>query len=94
MDTPSTRDDIQAVIDFFAVPFIVDVLLEIKNGHPPGQSHQLDVSPGAADAAKAALVDAGLVASPGAPTSELSLTLTPKGHTVCALVEELTYLNL
>lgn len=91
MGSPWDRSDLQSVIDFFATPLIVDVLREIRDGRLPRQSPELSAYGDAVDAAILALTDAGTVAGDahlGQPGSAPSLSLTSKGHMVCALIDE------
>jgi hypothetical protein len=79
------------VIDFFATPLIVDVLLTIRDGHLPRQRPDLSVYGDAVDAAIMVLTDSGAVAGRAhqeRPDGEPSLSLTTKGQMVCALIDE------
>jgi hypothetical protein len=91
MGTPGDRSDLQSVINFFATPLIVDVLLAIRDGRLPRQSPDLSMYGDAVDAAITALVDAGTVAGPAHRqqfSGEPLLILTTKGDAVCALIDE------
>ncbi|MFK3984472.1 hypothetical protein ACI2K4_29375 [Micromonospora sp. NPDC050397] len=86
---PEDRSELQSVIDFFATPLIVDVLLAVRDGRFPQHCPELRTYGDAINTAFAALAAAGTVTGPsnldfdGKPT----ITLTSKGREVCELVE-------
>ncbi|MBX7268934.1 hypothetical protein KIF24_24810 [Micromonospora sp. Llam7] len=89
MGMPNDRSELQSVIDFFATPLIVDVLLAVRDGRLPQHCPELCTYGDAIDTAIAALTAAGTVTGLASPSldGQPLLILTHKGRKVCELVE-------
>ncbi|GGM67031.1 hypothetical protein GCM10011608_60410 [Micromonospora sonchi] len=90
MGMSEQRSELQSVVDFFAIPSIVDVLFAVQDGRFVRRCPALGAQGGAVQAAVTALMELGVITELADPDhdGEPLLTLTGKGIKVCGMVRQ------